>query len=324
MRGSIFLLKKLRSDHTFFYRLFALLLFISTELVTVGFLYFYDVGQLRIFAIMNAIVGVVITSIFVYGAIDLAKRNVNFESVKTEKEVITTKFTTSQDLLFRIDNETRQEVGAWLHGTLQPQLTRLARDLRSASSNENDLFAQRVDELSEKYVRAYSHDLYPPALIISLEVGLETLLDGRAELNLDHRLTNGSNIGFSIWSPELEVKEADSPLRLVLGRERAYAAYRIIEEAVVNAEKKSSTSRIVVDVCIEDSTLRISVHDNGAPISESAESGLGHSIINAFVEKFDGKWSVTNVSDGVNLIASIPYEPVTVAEKLKFRFQGVE
>jgi hypothetical protein len=66
------------------------------------------------------------------------------------------------------------------------------------------------------------------------------------------------------------------------------------------------------------------VHDNGAPIPESTEPGLGHSIINAFVEKFDGKWSVTNVSDGVNLIARIPYEPVTVAEKLKFRFQGVE
>lgn len=324
MRGSIFLLKKLRSDRTFIYRLFSLVLFVSAEVFTVLVLHFHENGQLRHLAVLNAIVAIVISTIFVIGAIDLSKRNINYETIKTENDVIISKFTSSQDLIFRIENETRQEVGAWLHGTLQPQLTRLARDLRSASSNENDLFAQRVDELSEKYVRAYSHDLFPPALIISLEVGLETLLDGRAELNLDHRLTNGSNIGFSIWSPELGAKEADSPLRLILGRERAYAAYRIIEEAVVNAEKKSNTSRIVVDVYIEDSTLRISVHDNGAPIPESTEPGLGHSIINAFVEKFDGKWSVTNVSDGVNLIARIPYEPVTVAEKLKFRFQGVE
>jgi hypothetical protein len=206
MSNTLYLLQKLRSDRTFIYRLFSLVLFASAQIFTVLVLYFHEDGQLRHIGVLNAIVGIIIASIFVYGAVDLSKRNLNYESVKNEKEVISSKFSTTQDLLFRIDNETRQEVGAWLHGTLQPQLTRLARDMRAASGNENDLFAQRVDEISETYVRSYSHDLYPPSLIVSLEVGLETLLDGRAELTLDHRLTNASSVGFSIWSPGIRFR----------------------------------------------------------------------------------------------------------------------
>jgi signal transduction histidine kinase len=292
------------------------------NLITVVILHFHEQGQLRKLEIMNLVSGIIISAVFIYGAIDLAKRNINYETVKKEREKISTKLSSSQDLLFRIDNETRQEVGSWLHGTLQPQLTRLARDIRAKKETDCDIVAQRVDEINEKYVRAYSHDLYPPSLIVSLEVGLETLLDGRAELTLDHQLTNASNIGFSIWSSESGFEDSTRPLRLVLGRERGYATYRIIEEAVANAEKKSSASQIAVDVRVEGEQIRILVHDNGAPISKDAKRGLGHSVIDTFVQKFDGNWSFTNVADGVELIALIPYTPLTVAETLNRRFQG--
>jgi signal transduction histidine kinase len=292
--------------------------------ITVVILHFHEHGQLRKLEIMNLVSGIIISAVFIYGAIDLAKRNINYESVKKEREKISTKLSSSQDLLFRIDNETRQEVGSWLHGTLQPQLTRLAKDIREKKQTDCTIVAQQVDEINEKFVRAYSHDLYPPSLIVSLEVGLETLLENRAELILDHRLTNASNIGFSFWSSGSGFEDSDRPLRFVLGRERSYAVYRIVEEAVANAEKKSSTSRIVVDVVVdvEGEKIRVSIHDNGAPIPADAKPGLGHSVIDAFVQKFDGNVSFKNVGDGVELIAYIPYHPKSVAETLNRRFQG--
>lgn len=322
MTRSFYLLRRLRNDRTYVYRASAFIAFVSLQLFTTLVLHFHENGQLRYLEITNLVVGIAIACIFVVGAIDLSKRNIHFENLKDKSLEIESKFANSQDLLFRIDNETRQEVGAWLHGTLQPQLTRLARDLRMAKGDENDSFAERVDELSEKYVRTYSHELYPPSLIVSLEVGLETLLDGRAELVLDRRLSNESTIGFSFSSPESGIDESDKPLRLILGRERSYAVYRIIEEAVANAEKKSNSLRIVVEVHIERANIRLSVHDNGAPIPENANPGLGHSIIDALVQKFKGSWSIVNVDDGVELIAQIPYTPVTVAERLQLRFQG--
>jgi signal transduction histidine kinase len=291
--------------------------------ITVVILHFHEQGQLRKLEIMNLVSGIIISAVFIYGAIDLAKRNTNYETVKKEREKISTKLSSSQDLLFRIDNETRQEVGSWLHGTLQPQLTRLAKDIREKKQTDCTIVAQQVDEINEKFVRAYSHDLYPPSLIVSLEVGLETLLENRAELILDHRLTNASNIGFSFWSSGSGFEDSDRPLRFVLGRERSYAVYRIVEEAVANAEKKPSTSRIVVDVVVdvEGEKIRVSIHDNGAPIPADAKPGLGHSVIDAFVQKFDGNVSFKNVGDGVELIAYIPYHPKSVAETLNRRFQ---
>jgi signal transduction histidine kinase len=321
MSRRVSLLRSLRRDRTYVYRLLALLLFISMSSITVVILHFHEHGQLRKLEIMNLVSGIIISAVFIYGAIDLAKRNINYESVKKEREKISTKLSSSQALLFRIDNETRQEVGSWLHGTLQPQLTRLAKDIREKKQTDCTIVAQQVDEINEKFVRAYSHDLYPPSLIVSLEVGLETLLENRAELILDHRLTNASNIGFSFWSSGSGFEDSDRPLRFVLGRERSYAVYRIVEEAVANAEKKSSTSRIVVDVGIKDEKIRVSIHDNGAPIPADAKPGLGHSVIDAFVQKFDGNVSFKNVGDGVELIAYIPYHPKSVAETLNRRFQ---
>ena len=323
MSRRVSVLRSLRRDRTYVYRLLALLLFISMSSITVVILHFHEHGQLRKLEIMNLVSGIIISAVFIYGAIDLAKRNINYESVKKEKEKISTKLSSSQALLFRIDNETRQEVGSWLHGTLQPQLTRLAKDIREKKQTDCTIVAQQVDEINEKFVRAYSHDLYPPSLIVSLEVGLETLLENRAELILDHRLTNASNIGFSFWSSGSGFEDSDRPLRFVLGRERSYAVYRIVEEAVANAEKKPSTSRIVVDVVVdvEGEKIRVSIHDNGAPIPADAKPGLGHSVIDAFVQKFDGNVSFKNVGDGVELIAYIPYHPKSVAETLNRRFQ---
>ena len=323
MSRRVSLLRSLRRDRTYVYRLLALLLFISMSSITVVILHFHEHGQLRKLEIMNLVSGIIISAVFIYGAIDLAKRNINYESVKKEREKISTKLSSSQALLFRIDNETRQEVGSWLHGTLQPQLTRLAKDIREKKQTDCTIVAQQVDEINEKFVRAYSHDLYPPSLIVSLEVGLETLLENRAELILDHRLTNASNIGFSFWSSGSGFEDSDRPLRFVLGRERSYAVYRIVEEAVANAEKKPSTSRIVVDVVVdvEGEKIRVSIHDNGAPIPADAKPGLGHAVIDAFVQKFDGKMSLANVDGGVSLVALIPYHPKSVAETLNRRFQ---
>ena len=322
MTRSRLIFRAIRRDRTYIYRLIAFLMFVSLEVISVILLDNQVSGKLQFLRLLNAVVGTAIAVTFVYGAVDLAKRNMNYVKSVEDKEVMQTKYISTRELLFRIDNETREEVGAWLHGTLQPQLVRLAKDIRTKKISDCDLVAQRVDEIAEKYVREYSHTLYPPALAISLEVALETLLEGRAELVLDERLTNAADIGFAIWSPEIGISENNRTLRLHLGAEIAYAAYRIIEEAVANAEKKPSTTRIIVDVRIEGDQVRLSIHDNGDPIPDNSPAGLGLSIIGAFMQKFDGRLLIHNVSGGVEVLVQMPYQVHTVAEMLNQRFGG--
>ena len=325
MANTLSLLRTLKRDRSYVYRLAAFVIFISLEVVSVVLLDDQASGKLQFLRMLNAVVGTLIAITFVVGAVDLAKRNMNYAKSLQDKEDLQGRYISTRELLFRIDNETREEVGAWLHGKLQPQLTRLARDIRTREITDLDLISQQIDEISEEYVRKYSHDLYPPGLAISLEVALETLLDGRAELVLDERLTNAADVGFPIWSRE----QSDSALpanqrklRLHLGAEIAYATYRIIEEAVANAEKKSDTTRIGVEVRVDDNTVRISIRDNGSPVGEKVKAGLGLSVIESFMQKFDGTMLISNISDGVELLVSIPYQVQTVSELLNKRFSG--
>lgn len=267
-------------------------------------------------------IGVLFIVFFVVGALITASRTIEVQEAQDRIFDLSAKFGETQNLLFKIDNETREEVGSWLHGTLQPKLTGLTKEIRASNALDRAAIAQRIDEISEGYVRAYSHSLYPPALMVSLEVGLETLLEGRANLLIDKRLTNASDVGFAMWFSQSEVKSDKENLRLHLGGELAYAAYRIIEEAVANAEKKAETTRITVDVQIRNEYLHISVRDNGEQISIPFSPGLGLAVISAFVQKFNGKMSLENNGDEVELLAELPYRHETVAEMLNKKFRG--
>ena len=312
----------LRRERTSWVRLVVVAIFITFEVYSIYILHREIDEQARTLVYLHIAVALMVLSGGIADAIITAKRLLKIEEANKQITDISSKYVSTRELLFRIDNETREEVGAWLHGTLQPQLVRLAKDIRTNKVTDSDLVAQRVDEIAEKYVRDYSHNLYPPALIVSLEVALETLLEDRAELILDERLTNASSLGFPLWSPESELTSYTGELRLVLGAERAYAAYRIVEEAVSNAEKKPSTTRIVVGVHVVDGNLQISVRDNGAPYVKNAQPGLGLSVIDAFVQRFEGTLSIDNVVDGVELVTNLSYVPETAASKLHQRFQG--
>ena len=312
----------LRRERTSWVRLVVIAIFITFEVYSIYILHREIDEQARTLVYLHIAVALMVLSGGTADAIINAKRLLKIEEADKQMTNISSKYVSTRELLFRIDNETREEVGAWLHGTLQPQLVRLAKDIRTNKLNDCELVAQRVDEIAEKYVRDYSHNLYPPALAISIEVALETMLEGRAELVLDERLTNAADLGYAIWSSESETSSNKRVQRLHLAAEICYATYRIIEEAVANAEKKSSTTRIVVDVRIESEQVRISVRDNGDPISDNAKAGLGHSVINAFIQKFHGTMTMNNVANGVEVLVLLPYKAPTLADMLHKRFQG--
>jgi signal transduction histidine kinase len=312
----------LRRERTSWVRLVVIAIFITFEVYSIYILHRETDGQARILVYLHIALALMVFAGGTADAINTAKRLLKIEEADKQITDISSKYVSTRELLFRIDNETREEVGAWLHGTLQPQLVRLAKDIRTNKLNDCELVAQRVDEIAEKYVRDYSHSLYPPALAISIEVALETMLEGRAELVLDERLTNAADLGYAIWSSESETSSNKRVQRLHLAAEISYATYRIIEEAVANAEKKSSTTRIVVDVRIESGQVRISVRDNGDPISDNAKAGLGHSVINAFIQKFHGTMTMNNVANGVEVLVFLPYKAPALADMLHKRFQG--
>jgi signal transduction histidine kinase len=88
--------------------------------------------------------------------------------------------------------------------------------------------------------------------------------------------------------------------------QQRYAIYRIVEEAVANAEKKPSTTKINVDISIPEDQIIISVIDDGSPVGKSVELGLGTRLIDTYALLHKGSWHLKNISKGVEFRCVFP------------------
>jgi len=212
--------------------------------------------------------------------------------------------------LSEIDTQTRRELGAWLHSVVQPKMLSIARKAWADKSEIGTTLATELDELNDKVVRRYSHQLFPVQLEIALVLALGDMLEGRAEFNFDTRMLplmgeTGEVGPVPKFSPE-GMKSLIPKSQVFFPIQQRYAIYRIVEEAVANAEKKPLTTKINVDISIPEDLIIISVIDDGSPVGESVEAGLGTRLIDTYALLHKGSWHLKNISKGVEFRCVFP------------------
>ena len=212
--------------------------------------------------------------------------------------------------LSEIDTQTRRELGAWLHSVVQPKLLSIARKAWLDKSEIGNSLATELDELNDNVVRRYSHQLFPVQLEIALVLALADMLEGRAGFNFDKRMFPlMGQASESKPVPKISPKSVSSLIaddQVFFPIQQRFAIYRIVEEAVANAEKKPSTTKINVDISIPDDQIIITVTDNGDPIGEAVEIGLGTKLIDTYSLLHRGTWNLSNTSDGVEFRCMFP------------------
>jgi len=233
-----------------------------------------------------------------------------------EFKVLADDLTASQNQLGVLDGQLRKQIGAWLHGTVQSKLMKIARDVRNLDTSKAKEIANELDDLAENEIRDYSHRLFPPTLNISLQVGLIELCDGLAELEIDPSLTEQSDSGIRVDQRVLTHENTNVPNRLVLPTSLSYAIYRVVEEALSNAKKKQSTTKIMVRIKVLVNKIEIVVIDNGVKLMSDYEGGLGATLFDVFAKQFGGTWSLSNTTDGVAFQTDYFFEPKTVQSEL--------
>jgi signal transduction histidine kinase len=212
--------------------------------------------------------------------------------------------------LSEIDTQTRRELGAWLHSVVQPKMLSIARKAWGDKSEIGTTLATELDELNDNVVRRYSHQLFPVQLEIALVLALGDMLDGRAEFKFDTRMLplmgeTGEVGPVPKFSPE-GMKSLIPKSQVFFPIQQRYAIYRIVEEAVANAEKKPSTTKINVDISIPEDQIIISVIDDGSPVGKSVEVGLGTRLIDTYSLLHKGSWQLKNISKGVEFRCVFP------------------
>lgn len=264
--------------------------------------------------ISSAILGFTILSFWAStkSAIDL---NGSKNEAQAENKILSVKLGESNRKLSVIDGELRKEIGGWLHGSVQSKLMAIARALRTPGKDfDPNKIADLVDDLNENTIREYSHQLFPPSLHISLAVGLKELVGDDIELQLDGLLDESANPGLDEVDTKYRSGFDQSNDRLILPSTLALAVYRIVEEAINNARKKSSVSKIKVVVRVQEKLLVVQIEDDGEKLSTDYQHGLGLSLVDVYTSQFDGDFKLENTKDGVVLRATLKFEPVTVRE----------
>ncbi len=175
--------------------------------------------------------------------------------------------------ILEISEQERQRIGQDLHDDLGQKLTGIAflskaltKQLASMSTNETS-GAAKITDLANEAVdrcRRLARELYP----VELERG--DLTSALEELTRNVEELHGITCIFrSEYSALLDDRRVDIHL------------YRIAQEAINNALKHAKATKIVVNLEINEDSIRLAISDDGIGLPEDFESraGIGrHSI----------------------------------------------
>ncbi|NYE35081.1 signal transduction histidine kinase [Nocardioides cavernae] len=202
--------------------------------------------------------------------------------------------------------EERRRLRRDLHDGLGPSLAALAMRLEAASDlvhddpgRAADLVARLSDQAREDIgeVRRLVEGLRPPALD---QLGLVSALR--------HRAAEHGSPGAPLRVPWV-VEAADDLEPLPAAVE--VAAYRIVVEAVNNAQKHSGADRCVVRLSRDASDLRIEVSDTGTGLAPDRRAGVGLSSMRERAEELGGEIEVGPGAEGGTVVrARLPLDDV--------------
>jgi len=189
---------------------------------------------------------------------------------------------------------TRRRIERDLHDGAQQQLVSLALEVRAAQAGAPEEMTKHRDDLSH------------------IAEGLTTVLDGLREIALGIHPAILAEGGLG---PALKTLAHRSPIPVELdvradGRAPEpveVAAYYVVSEALTNAAKHSSASRVRVDVDANDRGLRVAVRDDGVG---GADPALGSGLLGLKdrAEAIGGTVSLESRQGvGTTLIAELPH-----------------
>lgn len=179
------------------------------------------------------------------------------------------------------DEEARRQVAIVLHDRVQAglitsclELQALAGELGAENAKRLDPMIRRLEELRTLDVRGAARVLSPNLEEIDLQTALEELaLQFEAVLAID-----------------IDVDEAMDLDRAILGSGLPLAAYRIVEQGLLNAVVHAAATRVEVRVTRTPEGCRVSIADNGVGLDAEVGRGLGTTLVTTWTRAMHGTW----------------------------------
>lgn len=198
----------------------------------------------------------------------------------------------------------RRDMASHLHGSVQNQLIVLLHRLHVIESTKSkqeieeklDVIHNDLERILDTDLRRITQQLFPAVLNRGLSPALESLAE-----------RFGDTLGLRMEiDTALAMSESDKPDHVP--DQVKLSAYRIVEEALTNALKHSAATQVIVNACITDDVLEITVRDNGKGFDQmQRETGLGLGTMNDYADIVDGTVTIkSEIGDGTVVRTRFP------------------
>lgn len=179
------------------------------------------------------------------------------------------------------DEEARRQVSILLHDRVQAGLITNCMELRSIATELDESTRKRLDPLIGRLEDLRSLDVRGAARVLSPnleEIDLQTALE---ELALQYEAVLLINV---------DVDNAVDLERSQLGSGPPLAAYRIVEQGLLNSVVHAQATRVDITVTRTPDGCRVLIADDGVGIGAAPVGGTGTTLVNTWVRAMNGEW----------------------------------
>lgn len=222
----------------------------------------------------------------------------------SERRLADTKLKELTQRVLTTQEEERRRVSRELHDGISQSLVAIKYALETAeykiehNENTDGLITKSAryleDTLNE--VRRISRDLHPSILD---DLGLGAAIEALAKT-----FTERTRIPVEINRVQV---------RNILPEDAKATLYRVTQEALMNIERHSGASKVVIELSIEKSSFNLSISDNGKGFdvvemkkSKNPSTGIGLRNISERLRHLKGKFDIHSSMEGTTIVVKLP------------------
>ena len=234
----------------------------------------------------------VLALIVIQGILGSAQDRLRRENTRATAAV--TALQQQQMALLKADEAVRQQVAIVLHDQVQAGLVSACLRLQTARSADESVVEQQraigevirqLEQLRALDLRRAVRSLSPNLRDVDMQTSLEELAD--------------------TWSPSMKV-EVSIVGQVPKDRDLRLGAYRIVEQALLNAASHGRAKACRIEVTVCDRVL-IGVDDDGLGLADDVTAGLGSTLLDAWCRTLGGSWHwEVSALGGVRTYAELP------------------
>ena len=165
------------------------------------------------------------------------------------------------------------------------QLEQIRQGLTEKDSSKIESIVSELEVIRTLDVRDFGMKMVPPISSVGLTPSLKRLLSSHEKVITGSITDNG-----------------DAELAKLQNAHYGLGIYRIAEQALINSLVHGGASKIDVEIVRTLNRIEIRILNNGKPLgSSNLTQGHGFAVIDAWVSKLGGDWSITNFDGQVLL-----------------------